>query len=503
MKTATLAISALLLSITPALGKETLRSMPLPQSQKELPTYGYVPPSFPRDPIAINQFDEHIAIGQILEPLVETDEAGRLTAGVAESWQILNEGREYRFKLRSGLKFSNGAPITAQDAAYSIQRHLKTKSQSASFLDAIDQVETNGELELTIKTKRKEPSLIKALSRDQLGILPKDWKFEPESNEPFVASGAYRLVKDRDRWTLSKNNHYRASKDVRIESWEILFFKSTTLDIPENRVADYVPAVNQAILNQIKTTAAAKKTEIKIEERLSYNQTSLWFHPKGQAFSDTERRNQISQIILIAVQDYAQKAGLQSATGAIPVGVLGYLSNAPKPKNIITQEVPKSSTKLHVIKIASVSLGFKPFFESDNTAKILAKHQETIEVRYFTPLEFDQISLYKPDLVTGSWAGGFNDPVGFLGILPGILGMPLLEYLNPHQKIFEEARAEGDWEKRAQLFRQFGEMLIREQFMIPGWRIPSFRTLEKSITVDHSPDRYTPKIRGAFYQGSR
>jgi ABC-type transport system substrate-binding protein len=53
--------------------------------------------------------------------------------------QISAEGRQYTFKLRSGLKFSNGAPVTAQDVKASLERTLSPewKSWAASYLFAV------------------------------------------------------------------------------------------------------------------------------------------------------------------------------------------------------------------------------------------------------------------------------------------------------------------------------------------------------------------------------
>jgi peptide/nickel transport system substrate-binding protein len=42
--------------------------------------------------------------------------------GLAESWKASNNGRTYTYKLREGLKWSDGNPLTAEDIAYTINR---------------------------------------------------------------------------------------------------------------------------------------------------------------------------------------------------------------------------------------------------------------------------------------------------------------------------------------------------------------------------------------------
>ena len=51
----------------------------------------------------------------IREGLVTFDERGELVPGQAESWQVLDGGKRYRFSLRPDARWSNGDPVTAGD----------------------------------------------------------------------------------------------------------------------------------------------------------------------------------------------------------------------------------------------------------------------------------------------------------------------------------------------------------------------------------------------------
>lgn len=53
--------------------------------------------------------------------------------GLAESWTISEDGRTFTFKMRSGVKFHSGNPVTAHDAAYSLQRAVILK-KTPSFI---------------------------------------------------------------------------------------------------------------------------------------------------------------------------------------------------------------------------------------------------------------------------------------------------------------------------------------------------------------------------------
>lgn len=43
---------------------------------------------------------------------------------IATNWDVSTDGKTYTFHLRSGIKFSNGDPVTAADFAYSMDRAL-------------------------------------------------------------------------------------------------------------------------------------------------------------------------------------------------------------------------------------------------------------------------------------------------------------------------------------------------------------------------------------------
>lgn len=59
--------------------------------------------------------------------LVELDPQNttKVLPGLAESWTIAPDGRSLAFKLRSGVKFHSGNPLSAEDAAWSLRRVLK------------------------------------------------------------------------------------------------------------------------------------------------------------------------------------------------------------------------------------------------------------------------------------------------------------------------------------------------------------------------------------------
>ncbi|GCF06955.1 peptide ABC transporter substrate-binding protein [Dictyobacter arantiisoli] len=75
----------------------------------------------------------------IFTGLVQADDHGIIHDQLAASHQISADGLTYTFKLRPGLKFSDGSKLDANDVAYSINRTIDpvTKSQVSNYLSLI------------------------------------------------------------------------------------------------------------------------------------------------------------------------------------------------------------------------------------------------------------------------------------------------------------------------------------------------------------------------------
>jgi len=67
----------------------------------------------------VNGWDENVT-NVIFARLIDWDSHGESVPGLAESWTISPDGKTYTIKLRPGLKFSDGSPLTAEDVAFTL-----------------------------------------------------------------------------------------------------------------------------------------------------------------------------------------------------------------------------------------------------------------------------------------------------------------------------------------------------------------------------------------------
>ena len=133
--------------------------------------------------------------------------------GLAESWEESNDGLTYTYKLREGLKWSDGQPLTAEDVAYTINR-----SRDEEWANHFS---TTGNLDATVIDDRTVQITSSVpdpkLPTMDVYIVPKHI-YEPLDAEAVleydaldgVASGPYALTAWRSGqdWTMEKNPNW-------------------------------------------------------------------------------------------------------------------------------------------------------------------------------------------------------------------------------------------------------------------------------------------------------
>ncbi|MEW5660656.1 ABC transporter substrate-binding protein, partial [Streptomyces cinereoruber] len=67
----------------------------------------------------------------IFDTLVATDAQLKPVPALAESWTV--DGKVWTFKLRPGVKFSDGSPFTAEDVVFTYDRVPKVPNSPSPF----------------------------------------------------------------------------------------------------------------------------------------------------------------------------------------------------------------------------------------------------------------------------------------------------------------------------------------------------------------------------------
>lgn len=178
------------------------------------------------DPIKSAQNRDTWVFANVYDTLVRVDNLGtKLEPGLAESWDISKDGLTYTFKLRQA-KFSDGSPITADDAAFSLLRIRDNKASlwSDSFM-LIDTAKAADPQTLVVTLKTPSVAFLSQVASPTVSILShkamEKMGEDAYSQEP-VTSGAFTVKEwlKGDRVILEKNPNFWQAKNVSLDGVE-------------------------------------------------------------------------------------------------------------------------------------------------------------------------------------------------------------------------------------------------------------------------------------------
>src|SRR5690606_20136975 len=134
----------------------------------------------------------------LYEGLVAEDGAGRLIPGMAEGWEVSADGRTWTFRLREGLRWSNGEPLDAGQIVASFRRALEpaTAAPYAHHFEAVGDIAAPDPRTVVFRLER-------SLDLPRLLLLPIAYPVYLPALEQYgarhtrpgrlVGNGAYRL----------------------------------------------------------------------------------------------------------------------------------------------------------------------------------------------------------------------------------------------------------------------------------------------------------------------
>lgn len=167
-------------------------------------------------------FDPHLKRGRpmiqahrhVFDTLLFRDYNAKVIPQLATSYRSISP-TVWEFKIRKGVKFSNGEPVDAQAVKYSIERVSKLKkSQQFSLFKSVDHVEVVDRYTARIHTKEPDTFLITVLTSFGHIVPPKYYSSHDMNylaRNP-VGSGPYKLVS----WKKNQEIVYEA----RPEYWD-------------------------------------------------------------------------------------------------------------------------------------------------------------------------------------------------------------------------------------------------------------------------------------------
>ena len=133
------------------------------------------------------------------DSLLTFDPKGNIVGSVAENYKLSPDGKTWTFKIRKGMKFHNGDPVTSADVAFSVVRFASKESTnpwSPYLRNNFESVETPDPYTFVYHAAKPEPAL--AVPFAWTRILPKNY-IEKNGVDNFrkhpIGSGPWKFVK--------------------------------------------------------------------------------------------------------------------------------------------------------------------------------------------------------------------------------------------------------------------------------------------------------------------
>lgn len=204
----------------------------------------WVPTSL--DPVKDELVSTYHVVQQVYDGLVAFDSNLRIVPGLAESWRVSRDGKEYVFTLRKGVRFHNSRELSPQDVVASLTRLLSPDSQTASrkFIYRIEgaQAYREGKAQkisgirilapdqVLIQLTEPYAAFLSVLAMPVMKIVPAELIDDPDNSldKRPVGTGPFRFVSwEENAITLKANTSY-FSGPTKLEGVRFSFYPGET-----------------------------------------------------------------------------------------------------------------------------------------------------------------------------------------------------------------------------------------------------------------------------------
>lgn len=176
-------------------------------------------PAMPDDAAGPLKTPDAVLLQNVAQGLVAFDASGNIVAGVAERWNVSNDGLSYIFRIAPAT-WPNGRKITAEQVARALRRQLQGNNRNAvrDALGAITEVVAMTERVIEIRVANPRPNLLSLLAQPEMAIVRNGVGSGPFTLAAEVPKEADRLlvrrVEDLDEGTVDEQQVLLSGRDA-------------------------------------------------------------------------------------------------------------------------------------------------------------------------------------------------------------------------------------------------------------------------------------------------
>ncbi|GAA4180528.1 glutathione ABC transporter substrate-binding protein GsiB [Gryllotalpicola koreensis] len=208
-------------------------------------------------------------------------DTGKVVPALAEKADQVDD-TTYTFTLRSGLKFSDGSALTAQNVKNSLLHYADPANSARSYpgMKYIKSIEVTDDQNFTITLSSPNSSFLEFLADPSAFIVP-DSELK-EGAEADIGAGPFKLTswKDGVGLTLKKSNDYYDAKDVKLKEIDVTFYPDATARVNalQSGDVDFIDYVPWESFDQLKSAGLTVKGAVSSFQVAQFNVTKAPFN---------------------------------------------------------------------------------------------------------------------------------------------------------------------------------------------------------------------------------
>ena len=385
------------------------------------------------DPAEAYEFSGLEALAQFYDRLITypVNDVTDIQGLIAESWSVSDDGRTFTMKIRDGIKFQSGNPLSAADVAYSLQRVVALDKSPGFILTQFGFSKDN--MKETIKAADPHTVVLKldkpyaptfilyCLSAGVGSVVDQKLVQEHETGGDYgyawlkthsAASGPFKLRawKPNESWSAEANPDYWRGKPG--------FKRVVVRHVPETGTQRLLLEKGDIDIARKLTpediTAVAKEDGIKIEKA---PKGALWYmglNQKNQYLAKPEVDQALRYLVNYqGIVDNILKGKALVHQTILPQGFLGAINDTPFSLNVAKAK--------DLLAKAGLPNGFKVTMDTRNNSptKDIAQAvqqmfaQAGVQVEILPADNKQTLTKYRArthDIYIGEWGPDYEDP---------------------------------------------------------------------------------------------
>ena len=408
--------------------------------------------------------------------------------GLAESWTVSKDSKKWTFKIRKGVKWTDGVELTAQHFVDGWERLLSpaTASEYAYHLYPIQGAQEFNQGKnkdfASVGAKATDAHTLVVDLKQAMSFFPmltthhsaypvrKDVvaKFGDKWTEPgnIVTLGPYKLkIWEHDKaLVLERNDDYYGEKaKTRYVLAYMINELSTALNLFESGKLDVLTELPSTELSKLKTRSEYR------------NRDSLLMYYYGFNIAKPPMNNPLVRKALATAIDREElvrvlNGGQKPLTSWVPGGIMGYTPDKGTKFDVTkAKELLKQAGFADPTKVPKIVIGFNT---NENHQRIAENIQAQLKKNLGVTVELQnqewkvylkQLQADAPHIFRMGWMADYPDPSNFMDLMLSYSENNHTRWKNnKYDEMVGKARAEQNLESRKSLYAQAQALLVED-----------------------------------------